>query len=238
MRYSQRKPIRNCIPEKEMKDIYIFIVNFNRYHPCRELVESLLSRGYRNIVILDNASQYKPLLDWYNYRCGVKVHHIGSNQGPYIIDRLPDYKEITQNQHYVTTDADCVPIEETPADFLEHMVELSKEYNIGKVGMGLKIDDLPDHFQYKQEVINHESSFWNRTKLETKYGTLYRCPIDSTFAVSAPGVVHRLNDQDCRCSFPYLVRHIPWYYDMNDLPEDEKLLRQNKLNHIGHWSSK
>jgi len=219
-----------------MKDIPIFIVNFNRFDPVRMLVESFLKRNYNNITILDNASEYSPLLEWYK-TCGVKVHHIGSNQGPYILDRLPEYYPITKNQYYVYTDADVVPIDEAPDDFLGDIVELSKTHKIPKIGLGLKIDDLPDHFKFKQNVINHEGSFWKREKIVDKKCDLFRAPIDSTFAVNSPGIICRLSDEDFRSGFPYMARHVPWYYDSNNLPDDEKLLRTKKLGHIGHWSS-
>lgn len=219
-----------------MKDIPIFIVNFNRFAPVKMLVEAFLKRNYNNVTILDNASEYQPLLEWYK-TCGVNVHQIGSNQGPYILDRLTEYYPITNNQWYVYTDADCVPIDEAPDDFLDQVVELSKAYQIPKIGLGLKIDDLPDHFKQKQQVINHESSFWHREKIEDEKCTLYRAPIDSTFAINSPGVRCRLSELDFRSGFPYMARHIPWYYDSDNLPDDEKLLRAKKLGHIGHWSS-
>jgi hypothetical protein len=219
------------------KNISIFIVNFNRFLPVKMLVESLLKRNYTNVTILNNASEYPPLVEWYK-TCGVKVHNIGSNQGPYILDRLPEYYPITKNQYYVYTDEDCVPIEETPENFIDNLIELSKKYNIPKIGLGLKIDDLPDCNIHKQKVINHESSFWHRDTIKDDLCTLYKAPTDSTFALNAPGIICRLNnDIDYRSGFPYMVRHIPWYYDTDNLPEDEILLRKKKLSNIGHWSS-
>jgi hypothetical protein len=220
-----------------MKDVSIFIVNFNRFSPVKMLVEAFLKRNYKNITILDNASEYQPLLEWYK-SCGVKVHHIGSNQGPYILDRLPEYYPITKTQHYVYTDADCVPIDENPENFIEDIIELSKKYNIPKIGLGIKIDDLPDCNKYKKMIITHESVFWHKDPIKDERCILYKAPTDSTFAINAPGIICRLNnDIDYRSGFPYMIRHMPWYYDTNNLPEDEKLLKATKLHHIGHWSS-
>ena len=219
-----------------MKDISIFIVNFNRFLPVKMLVEAFLKRNYKNIIILDNASIYPQLIEWYK-TCGVKVHHIGSNQGPYILDRLPEYYPITKTQHYVYTDADCVPIEEAPENFLDDIVELSKEYKIPKIGFGLKIDDIPDCNKHKQQVIMHESVFWKKDTIQNKKCTLYRAPIDSSFAINSPGIICRLNDEDFRSGFPYMARHIPWYYDSDNLPEDEILLKKHMIKGLTHWSS-
>ena len=48
-----------------MKDIKIVILNRDRLYPLMEQVQSLKSRGYNNITIIDNQSAYQPLLDWY-----------------------------------------------------------------------------------------------------------------------------------------------------------------------------
>lgn len=46
-------------------DIPIIINNYNRLTMLKKLIDSLTSRGYTNIVILDNQSAYPPLLEWY-----------------------------------------------------------------------------------------------------------------------------------------------------------------------------
>src|SRR5216684_1895628 len=129
-----------------MKKIPIFIVNFNRFKTVKDLVESLLKRNYENIVIIDNASEYPPLLEWYN-NCPVTVARLNVNVHSGVLNELQEFKPITTTGLYVYTDGDILPVEEAPTDFIDHMVELVKEYNIPKLGLSLKIDDLPDHYK-------------------------------------------------------------------------------------------
>ncbi len=219
-----------------MKDIPIFLVNFNRFNPIKDLVNSLLERNYTNITIVDNASTYPPLIEWY-LKCPVKIYGVGKNVGPYVLNNIQEFKYITSQRTYVWSDGDVVPTAEIPHDFIEHMVEMATEHKIPKLGLSLIINDLPDHFKHKEEVIKHESIFTTLGSIDTKYCKIYKAPVDTTFAVCrTPDCGYNVNAY--RTGFPYSARHIPWYYDTNNLPEDEKLLKQNKLTWCGHWSSK
>jgi hypothetical protein len=46
-------------------DFKVIINNRNRLSTTKKLVEDLLERNTKQIWILDNASTYEPLLDWY-----------------------------------------------------------------------------------------------------------------------------------------------------------------------------
>jgi hypothetical protein len=219
-----------------MKTIPIFIVNFNRFQPLKNLVESLLKRNYNNIAILDNHSEYPPLLDWYS-KCPVAVVRLERNVHSGVLNLLQEFKPITTTGLYVYSDGDVLPVDEAPDDFIDHMVEIVKEYNIPKLGLSLKIDDLPDHYKYKNEVIAHETQFSQGPYIDTKHCRIYKAAVDTTFAVCATPDCG-LNMNAYRTGWPYAARHIPWYYDSNNLPEDEKLLKARKHAQIGHWSSK
>ena len=61
-------------------DIPIIINNYNRLTMLKKLIDSLTSRGYTNIVILDNQSAYPPLLEWYA-KCQFEVIRLPKNYG-------------------------------------------------------------------------------------------------------------------------------------------------------------
>lgn len=219
-----------------MKDIPIFLVNFNRFQPIQDLVVSLLDRNYNNITIIDNNSSYPPLIEWYK-KCPVKLYAVGKNVGPYVLNEIQEFKHITSKEVYVWSDGDVVPVPEAPKDFIEHMVEIINEHKMPKVGLSLVINDLPDSFKNKEEVIKHESIFTTLGHIDTKFGKVFKAPVDTTFAV--------VKHPDCgyhfgayRMDWPYSARHMPWYYDSNNLPPDEILLKKDKLGWCGHWSSK
>ena len=220
-----------------MKDIPIFICNFNRFGPTKRLVESLLSRNYTNIIILDNASEYPALLEWYA-TCPAKVHRFPTNEGQGTLKRIPDYQHIINNQLYVYSDSDVIPVDEAPVDFIDHMAEIMREKHIPKLGLSLKYDDLPDCYKHKQEVMNHESVITRLPFFDHKYCRIYKFPVDTTFAVCGTPLCD-YDGRAWRTGWPYSARHAPWYYDSNNLPEDEQVMRAKSLAKCNcHWSAK
>ena len=214
------------------KDIPIIINNYNRLTYLKSLIDSLTSRGYNNIHILDNNSTYPPLLDYYE-SCPFTVIHLGKNIG---------YKALWQSEvfdkfkdsYYVYTDSDMEIATECPDDFMQHFLDILKRYPLSqKVGFGLRIDDLPDHFINKKSVIEHESQFWTK-EVEAE---IYRADIDTTFALYRPyckGVASRYQEVH-RTGKPYVIRHLPWYVDTNNMTEEE-LYYVNNISQSTHWS--
>ena len=67
---------------KNPKTIPIIIISFNQLHYLRQLVDFLLRQGYTRIVILDNASTYTPLLDYFEtIEDRVTIHRLETNIG-------------------------------------------------------------------------------------------------------------------------------------------------------------
>jgi len=100
----------------------------------------------------------------------------------------------------------------------------------------LKIDDLPDCYAMKKEVILWEQQFFQRKRDEF----LYFAPIDTTFALYRPYGKRRhafFNVEMYRTAFPYMARHLPWYIDSEN--PDEENLYYITLNHIKtSWSKR
>jgi len=229
-----------------MKDIPIFILNKDRLDATKMLVESLQKRNYNNITIIDNLSTYKPLLEWYP-KSGTNVFinnvSITCNGALYwlaVEHKLPQFADAISNNWYVYTDSDTIPIDEAPTDFLEDMIEAAEDCTVHKMGMGIKIDDLPDTFYKKQEVIKHESVMWGeRGIIEGKKMPVYKAATDTTFAIYRPGTMPLQGNHDTgtRTGYPYVVRHLPWYYDYNNLPVDEKYYLKHLDVSWTHWSN-
>lgn len=214
------------------KDIPIIINNYNRLEYLKMLIDSLTSRGYNNIHILDNNSTYPPLLEYYK-SCPYSVILLGKNIG---------YKALWQSgvfdrfkhSYYVYTDSDMEIAAECPDNFMQHFLDILKRYPLSqKVGFGLRIDDLPDHFANKTSVIKHESQFWTR-EVESE---VYRADIDTTFALYRPYCkgVASIYHEVYRTGKPYLIRHLPWYVDTNNMSEEE-LYYVNNITQSTHWS--
>ena len=194
------------------------------------MISRLEALGACNIVILDNASTYPPLLQYYNETTHPVVR-LGRNCG---ITALWQNREIFReycSSYYVYTDPDVIPIEECPQDFLYHFAQILMEYDhLDKAGFGLCIQDLPDKYELKQEVIAHESQYWQQPLGELGYAAV----IDTTFALYRPYAEGRYQLPAFRAKYPYLARHMPWYAD-SEHPTDEDVYYAKCVAPGTHW---
>lgn len=142
-----------------------------------------------DIFLLDNASTYEPLLDYYKHTPH-GVIYTGQNYG-HTVAWASGSVHLAAGKAFISSDSDVVPTETCPLDALQVMQDLldtpipptGHTMPILKVGFSLKIDDLPDHYNRKQDVINHESQFWNT--LDPAINA-YRSAVDGTFALHQP----------------------------------------------------
>ena len=218
---------------KSYLDIPIIINNRNRITFLKDLINALELRGYKNIYIIDNNSNYEPLLEYYN-TCNYKVFRLKENVGFLSLWKTDIYKKFIRD-YYVYTDSDVVPSLDCPDDFLDvFWSKMKKEKTIMKIGLSLKIDDLPDYFNKKQEVIEWEKQYFQK---ETNDG-YYISNVDTTFALYRPfmskGACRLLM---LRSKTPYDAYHMPWYNDSQNL-NDEELFYINNAKTSTHWTSK
>ncbi|MEI6515718.1 MAG: glycosyltransferase family 2 protein [bacterium] len=227
-------PANNYSATKRYYDIPIIINNRNRHTCLRLMIDWLMSAGYKNIVVLDNNSRYKPLLDYYK-NSPVKVIYLKENMGHLAFWKTPVYREYYRD-YYVYTDPDILPVAECPADFMSHfMALLNKNPNVEKVGFGLKIDDLPDTYDRKNEVIYWENQFWQK-EIETG---VYDARIDTTFALYKPFTNAALWPQNAlRTGGNYVARHLPWYEDSRNETEESRFYRAEVKEGASHWIRK
>ncbi|MGV8135501.1 MAG: hypothetical protein AB2L20_09825 [Mangrovibacterium sp.] len=203
---------------KDPKKIPIIINSYNRLTCLQRLISALEQRGYSNIWIIDNASTYPPLLKFYDH-CPYHVFRLKKNTGHLALWKTPVYKKFI-NDFYAYTDSDVVPSDQCPDDFMSVFLDTLKQYKFAKkAGFSLRIDNLPDHFEKKKEVME-----WEKQYFEKRVSSLlYRAPIDTTFALYRPRAKGGSNAYIpmYRTASPYEAEHIPWYADSKNLtPED------------------
>lgn len=207
---------------------------------CRDRVSSLsqlitwLEKAdcSSDIFLLDNASTYPPLLEYYK-KTPHTVVQLNANIGHTSLWSEGILKRYCQPLgYYIYTDPDIVPIEECPYDVLDFFADILNQY-VGaiKVGFGLKIDDLPNHYGNKNNVIRWERQFW---KHEFKPG-LFSASVDTTFAMNR--IDHYSIAPAIRTDFPYLARHTDWYIDSTNLTEEERYYREHARQDIIHWNA-
>jgi hypothetical protein len=213
-----------------MTQIPIFIIVRDLLSPLQQLVAWLERAGHERVIFVDNASTYPPTVEYLTMtdhtvvRCGWNMGH----RSPWLSGAVFD---LAHDEAYVVTDPDIVPDVDCPLNAIEYFAEiLATRSGVHRVGFGLRIDDIPDHYMPKDDVIAWESPFW-RDELAPG---LYSAPIDTTFALA--GVPRPSAMPSIRTGPPYVARHLPWY-DNSAQPSEELLYyRQHGDRALTHWT--
>lgn len=224
-----------------MKNIPIVILNRDRFHPLVEQVTVLKEKGYHNITIIDNQSTYPPLLEWYEKsNVDVFVNTIVPNSNKAFLNLVqighPKFVQIVSDW-YIFNDSDIIPEKAVPNDFVMDLIQYAVKYQKTKVGMSIRIDDIDLNYPLNKWVHGYESDYWTNG-IQDGDVELYPHPIDTTFAVHSPGTMPDWSRDTLRVGVPYIVKHAPFYYDPENLPEDEKYYLQHMNKDSSNWSSK
>lgn len=200
--------------------IPIIINNFNRLTTIKKLVSDLKGLGYTNIHILDNNSTYPPLLEWYETEpCTIK--RLDQNlQGLSIYNS--EYINEFKDEWVVYTDSDIELNPDTPPKFIEYLISLSEKYGINKVGLAIRIDDLP-MTSFATEYRNWEQKYWQISPEKD----VYEAHIDTTFCIIKPTLP--FDYIALRVAGNLTSRHVPWYVDFDNLDQEEKYFIETSL---------
>jgi GT2 family glycosyltransferase len=218
------------------KKIPIIIISFNQLHYLRKLIDFLLKYKYTNIVIIDNNSTYEPLLDYFDtIKSSVTIHRLSENYGHLVFWQNKELFDRYSKGYYVVTDADIVPHEDCPGNFVQHFRRiLDKNPDITKVGFSLKMDDIPIENLHREKILKWESNFYNNKK-----AGYYVSQIDTTFALYRPNyksqnIVEFLNA--IRVDTPYIARHGGWYVNFDNLTNEQRFYIST-ANESSSWLS-
>ncbi|UJF28768.1 glycosyltransferase family 2 protein [Kaistella sp. 97-N-M2] len=210
---------------KQPKQIPIIIINFNQLFYLKQLVDFLFERNFNNIVIIDNRSTYPPLLRYYEEISNdVEIEFMEKNYGHAVFFKNKVLQKKYGKGFYVVTDADVIPNENLPADFLKHMIiHLKKHWSqITKVGFALKLDDIPKENLLKQKILKWEAKFWQNKQSEN----IYIAPIDTTFALYKPGYPRKYDQVPYlnahRFANSFVAKHGGWYVNQSNLTEEQQ----------------
>jgi hypothetical protein len=208
------------------------IINCRDRVTClRALVEWLERAGHENIVLLDNASTYPPLLD-YLQNSPHRVEHLAGNLGHTAAWQVEPLAEMLRAQWFVYTDPDVVPDEACPAGVVERLRDLLEEHPAYvKAGPALRTDDLPAHYRRAAEVIEHERQFYARPLGPELYDSF----IDTTFALYRPGTPY--SHGPALRSTRYRARHLAWYVDSAHPGEEEAYYSRHADRAVTNWNA-
>lgn len=217
-------------------DIPIVINNFNRLTTLRRLVGSLEKRGLTNIHILDNGSTYPPLLEWYG-QCPYEVIMLQRNLGFKALWKDRKLRRRFCRDYYIYTDSDVMLSDDCPEDVADRLFRLlrDKYRRAFKLGLALRVDNIPDGFRHKREVIAWESRYNSPANADG----LHRAPTDTTFALYRPhaGLSRSRYAEAYRTVHPYAILHLPWYQDSANPDSEERYYRSHCTKET-LWTSK
>ena len=215
-----------------MKNTPVFITTKDRLIYLKKLLSCLMGQGYGNLHIVDTGSTYPPMVEFLE-SCSLPVHRTAPTSEPqlavwncHIVDgsgKLGGF--------YVVTDCDVIP--EGPDDWLERLGKLLNEHpEFPKAGLALRIDDLPDHYARKLEVVEWEGQFWKKVLAPD----VYDAAIDTTLALYRPNVKwgHE-GTKAIRLGGAYTARHLPWYENSGSPSEEETYYKAHMQPGVGHW---
>lgn len=217
-----------------MKKLKCFIIMYNRLTYPKNMSEFLSDNGVE-VILIDNASTYPKLLEWYD-DCPYKVYRLKENLGHkclYTSGILEEYSD----QYYYLTDHD-LDLSGVPTDFQDFLMKGFQNPGVIKSGLSLKINDLPDN-SYSNMAKEWETKYWERPQDSNGF---YRSEIDTTFAL-----YDRTREYSgfpatddffraVRSPHPYTARHIPWYNTPENITEEEiYYIKSTGTYWLGHF---
>ena len=207
-------------PTLSISQIPIFINSRDRLGTLRDLVNWLKKAGQQRIYILDNDSSYAPLLEYYRHlddnEPTVQVVRLKKNLGHTALWDSKVLEILHIDMPYVYTDSDVVPSEDCPIDVLGNLLEVLRKYPfLKKVGLALKTDDIT-YFDAEKTKEAEKRFYLHEIEPELYFGA-----VDTTFALYRNYRHYNLY-VSARTTGKKTARHLPWYYDYDNLPDDER----------------
>jgi len=216
--------------------IPIVIISWNNYYFVKHFIEQI--KHFNNpIIVLDNNSNYQPLLDYYkdiklelNEKIDIRL--LSENHGHLVYAKLshelPDI--------YILSDPDLELNPNMPFNFTEILLSISNKYQRNKVGLALSIEDSNefiqcDNYAEGMSIQKWESQFWTNRIDDSDY-ELYNADVDTTFCL----INKKYGGGSIRIAGNFTAKHLPWYnnYIKHNVSRDEidNWVKNNKSSSI------
>lgn len=227
--------------ELTMIKIPIVTIGFNNLTFISQFIQQIIKYDMP-IIILDNASTYPKLFDYYNFletvlKERITIYRLTENYGPHVYhirgDLLPPI--------FILSDADLLLNSKMPHNFSDHLLKLSYEFSAYKVGLALDVsqEDKFEKSEYGKWSLGNEEYFWKFPISHSDY-KLYKAVTDTTFCLvnnyffcETPNFIRIAGDYTCE--------HLPWYQDYikENIPEIEKryLFKNNTLSTLARYNN-
>lgn len=229
--------------------IPIYIISYNRLDALKKSINSYLKFfQYQDIIIIDNGSDYPPLLEYLSDLKiqGVSVHNndklnhvedLSEKISPIIRKDLVKRKK---PPYYIVTDPDIL-LENVSNDFLEILIHTLKAFpNADVIGPMLTIKDIPKNYPARNKVLQrHIEQFWYKIPKQFKYNEkvifYQEALIDTTFALHRGNQAFRRLKKGIRLYSPYEAKHLDWYITEDTITSDQLHFLKTTNKEISHW---
>ena len=219
------------------KRIPILIPVFNSVTYLKSMVSQLRRFGFEEIIAIDNASTFPPLLDYLSQsNPDLSVIRLEENKGPHNL--FLDPKNLAAlPDHFCITDPDLELNPALPEDFIYELISLTEKHRVGKAGLALNISDWSKmrHEKFRigaadYQIWEWEAQFWKNPVGFTSTGDeVYNAAVDTTFAVYNKRFFDPADHlKGVRVGGKYASRHLPWYKDRIVPTEEEAFYRASQ----------
>jgi hypothetical protein len=212
--------------------IPVFVIVRDRYEQLLKTVASIEGADNVDIVLVDNSSTYEPTVE-YLRSSPHRVIYTGTNHGhhsPWTQEIVPRFSPFGVTDPDIEINPDC------PTDWAQRMLDfLMRHPDHLKCGFGLRIDDIPEQYFLRDQVLDHEGQFWAPILETWDNGTpVYDVALDTTLAIYPRNVGWDIWPA-ARTGFPYVARHLAWYVDSGNLTDDEIYYRSHCDRGVASW---
>ena len=193
--------------------IPVIINNRNLFTWVVEMVNKIKTyEGVGEIIIIDNGSDYPPLLEWYDTNpCTIhRAENIGHTAPWQILG------DVITNNDYVITDAD-MGLLDTPTDTLLYLKDNMDSLGLDKIGLGLNWGIVKEDSLYYNHIQSYEKNRWNSAHTNNIYTDI---AIDTTFALYKKGTPYFVGGAST--TYPYVARHYPWEFNQETYENNEE----------------
>jgi hypothetical protein len=213
------EPIKDINLQLIKNNMSVVIIGYNQFTYISKMVKQV--EQYTNdIIIIDNNSNYDPLLNYYNTDYKYSLLKMDKNYGHKVYE-TSFIVSLLGNIHIIT-DPDLKFNSNLPKNFIGEMIKISNDYKAGRVGFALLIDvdDIRKELSYAGMPIKEwEGRFWKNI-INHPYLKLYGAPIDTTFCLL--NTLHNSNGLSIRIGDSYICKHLPWHINYwSELLDDE-----------------
>ena len=204
-----------------MKKLKCYVTMYNRLTWAKAYCEDLVKAGLE-VILIDNNSDYPPLLEWYK-NCPYEVIRMGGNHWAWVY--FTHVRKPGDDRFVFVSDSD-LDISKIPLDWPDVLMNglVKNKVRAWKAGFSIELDDLPNN-ELTRAVLAHERPMWAQPQTPEGF---YASAIDVGLALydfdfegGTRGIGKPLWYDAIRAPRPYVLRHLDWYMTKENVTEED-----------------